>query len=351
MGATVLGRITAADIALAITAAAASGERVPVVNPAYEVANHRLTYLTLDGRGRTVTASGLVSVPVKTAGARSPVISYQHGTTFKDAEAPSNHAVASEPPVVMASLGYIVVAPDYVGYGASKGMEHPYLLSAPSASAVLDLLTAAKSWRRSNGIADNGQLFLAGYSEGGYVTVAAHRAMQTGNSVHLATLVTAVPGAGPYHLGVTMDELLRRVKDEHPVLGALISPGFLKNLGSTVRNEVRRLLLRLIIPDGADITLQTTFLDTYMADDDDAMERQSNVHDWKPDAPVSLYHGRDDQTVPYASATRTLQAMQARAAPQVSLTDCTATPADHLPCVVPYWTFMLAQLSGWARDL
>ena len=185
MGATVLSRIAAADIALAITAAAASGERAPVVNPAYEVANHRLIYLTLDGRGRTVTASGLVSVPVKATGARSPVISYQHGTTFKD----------------------------------------------------------------------------------------------------------------------------------------------------------------------ADITLQTTFLDTYMADDDDAMERQSNVHDWKPDAPVSLYHGRDDQTVPYASATRTLQAMQARAAPQVSLTDCTATPADHLPCVVPYWTFMLAQLSGWARDL
>jgi hypothetical protein len=43
--------------------------------------------------------------------------------------------------------------------------------------------------------------------------------------------------------------------------------------------------------------------------------------------------------------------MQARAAPQVSLTDCAAVPADHLPCVVPYWTFTLAQLAVWARDL
>ena len=243
------------------------------------------------------------------------------------------------------------MAPDYVGYGASKGAEHPYLLSAPSASAVLDLLTAAKSWRRSNGVADNGQLFLVGYSEGGYVTMAAHRAMQSGNSPHLATLVAAVPGAGPYHVGVTMDELLRRVKDEHPVIGALISPGFLKNLGSTVRDEVRRLLMRLIVPDDADVTIQSTFLDTYMADDTDAMERQSNVHDWRPDAPVPLFHGRDDQTVPYASAVRTLQAMQARAAPQAGLTDCTAVPADHLPCVAPYWAFMLGRLSGSARDL
>jgi hypothetical protein len=114
---------------------------------------------------------------------------------------------------------------------------------------------------------------------------------------------------------------------------------------------VRRLLLRLIVPDDADITLQTTFLDTYMADDDAAMERQSNVHDWKPDAPVPLFHGRGDATVPYASATRTLQAMQARAAPRVSLSDCAAVPSDHLPCVVPYLAFALAQLNAWVRDL
>lgn len=166
--ATLLNRISVADIAQAISSARAAGERLPPVAPVYEVANHRLSYLTVDGQGRSVTASGLISVPVKGVGARSPVISYQHGTIFKDAEAPSNHAVAGEVAVVLASLGYIVVAPDYVGYGASRGAEHPYLLAAPSAAAVLDLLSAAKSWRRSQGLVDNGQLFLAGYSEGGY---------------------------------------------------------------------------------------------------------------------------------------------------------------------------------------
>ncbi|MFM9887316.1 MAG: alpha/beta hydrolase family protein [Burkholderiales bacterium] len=350
-GATPLNRIPAADIAQAVAAGIAAGDTVPPVSPVYEVANHRVSYLTLDGQGRTVTASGLISVPVKAAGARSPVISYQHGTIFRDAEAPSNHAVASEPAVIMASLGYIVIAADYVGYGVSKGAEHPYLLSAPSASAVLDLLTAAKSWRRNNGIADNGQLFLVGYSEGGYVTMAAHRAMQSGGSPHLAGLVAALPGAGPYHVGLTMDELLRRVKAELPVIGALISPGFLKRLGSTVRDEVRRLLLRLIVPGDADVTFQTTVLDTYMADDTDAMERQSNVHDWKPEAPVRLFHGHEDETVPYASGARTLEAMQSRGATQVGLTDCAAAPSNHLNCVVPYWSFMLAQMSAVAKDL
>ena len=296
-------------------------------------------------------ASGLLSVPLKANGAASPVLGYQHGTTFKDAEAPSNHAVGWEPSVVMASLGYIVVAPDYVGYGASRGAQHPYLLAAPSASAVLDLLTAARTWRQRNQVADNGQLFLAGYSEGGYVTLAAHRAMQAGNSAHLANLVATVPGAGPYHVGVTMDELLRRVKDEHPILGALLSPGLLKNLGSTVRDEVRRLLVRLVVPDDADVTIQTNFVDNYLADDEAAIEQQSNVHDWTPAAPVALFHGPGDQTVPYASSARTLQTMQARAAPGVSLADCTATPNDHLPCVLPYWAFLFERLAPLARNL
>ena len=39
--------------------------------------------------------------PQKPAGAKSPLLSYQHGTIFRDAEAPSNNAVASEVAVVL----------------------------------------------------------------------------------------------------------------------------------------------------------------------------------------------------------------------------------------------------------
>lgn len=46
-------------------------------------------------------------------------------------------------------------------------------------------------------MADNGQLFLTGYSEGGYVTMATHRALQASASPHLQQLRMVVPGAGP----------------------------------------------------------------------------------------------------------------------------------------------------------
>ncbi|MBU0748745.1 MAG: lipase family protein [Gammaproteobacteria bacterium] len=345
-----LGTISAADIATALADEESLAEGVV---PRYSVASYRLEYLTTDADGKEVRASGLVSVPQKPAGSKSPVLSYQHGTIFRDAEAPSNNAVASEVALVLASLGYIVLAPDYVGFGASKGTPHPYLLSAPSAAATADFLTAARTWRSQANVADNGQLFLTGYSEGGYVTMATHRALQAGGSPHLQQLRLVVAGAGPYNVQTTMDGLVDVVRNEQPLIGALINPGFLRYLGGSVQREVRRLLLRALIPGDADVAYDTRFIDRFLADDVRALGDISSVYDYKPNVPVRLYHGRNDRTVPYASSVTTLRAMQNRGAGDlVSLTDCRAQPvAGHLECVPPFITFMLGQLAPVAQDL
>ena len=347
--ATLLGTVAAADIAAALTSEESLAQDVV---PRYAVTSYRLEYLTTDADGKAVRASGLVSVPQKAPGAKSPVLSYQHGTLFRDAEAPSNNAVASEVAVVLASLGYIVLAPDYVGFGASKGTPHPYLLAAPSAAATVDFLTAARTWRGQANVADNGQLFLTGYSEGGYVTMAAHRALQTSGSSHLQQLRMVVPGAGPYNVQATMDSLVDLVRDEQPVIGALINPGFLRYLGGSVQREVRRLLLRALMPGDADVVYDARFIDRFLDDDVPYIAEFSSVHDWKPNLPVRLYHGQDDRTVPYASSASTLQAMQQRGAGDlVSLTDCRAQPAGHMQCVPSFITFMLGQLAPVAQDL
>ena len=345
-----LGTIAASDIAAALSSKESLAQEVV---PRFGVTSYRLEYLTTGADGQEVRASGLVSVPQKPAGAKSPVLSYQHGTLFRDAEAPSNNAVASEVAVVLASLGYIVLAPDYVGFGASRGTPHPYLLSAPSAAATVDFLTAARTWRGQAGVADNGQLFLTGYSEGGYVTMAAHRALQAANSPHLQQLRMVVPGAGPYNVQTTMDGLVRLVRDEQPLVGALINPGFLRYLGGSVQREVRRLLLRALIPGDADVAYDTRFIDRFLADDVRALDEISSVYDYRPGVPVRLYHGRDDRTVPYASSVSTERAMLQRGAGDlVSLTDCRAEPvAGHLECVPPFITFMLGQLALVAQDL
>ena len=346
---TALTTIGRADIAAAL---GQIGQGEPSLLPRYAVATWRVEYNTIDADGKPIRASGLVAVPQKAAGMPSPVVSYQHATIFRDVEAPSNNAVPSEFSVVLASLGYIVLAPDYVGFGASRGTPHPYLISAPMAAAVNDFLTATRYWRATSQIKDNGELFLTGYSEGAYATMAAHRALQAEDSPLLKGLRLAVVGGGPYDVQATLDGLIDLVRDKQPILGALISPGLLRYLGGSVQREVRRALLRELIPDDADVVYDTRFLDSFFADDTLSIAQNNSVFDWRPQAPVLMFHGRDDRTVAYASAERTLDAMKQKGAGNlVSLTDCQAIPAGHLECVAPFVELLLNRIGSQATGL
>ena len=320
--------------------------------PRYSVSSYRLNYVTTDKNGAKVTASGLVSVPVKAAGARSPVLSYQHASTFRNNQAPSIKVEAVEPPLVLASLGYIVVSPDYVGFGASYGVEHPYLTSSPSSRAVIDMLSAAQTWRRQAGVADNGQLFLAGYSEGGYATMAAHRAIHQQGGELKTQLQAAVPGAGPYDVQETLDEQLDRVRKLFPPLALLIDPDHLSDASESVRNEVRRLLLRQMVPEDGDVRYQTLFMDRFLADDKAGIAAEHSVHlGWAPSVPVYLFHGRGDLTVPYSAAESARDTLRAAGAPDVTLTDCTTPKFGHLDCVPEYFRFAVDRMGRLPKDL
>jgi hypothetical protein len=347
--ATLVKTVSITDIA---TAMAQGGAEAFVASPRYAVNAYRLTYLTLDGQGQQIRASALVTVPQKPGNLPSPVLSYQHGTLQHEAEAPSYLSDQASPEVVLASLGYIVLSADYVGYGVSKGVNHPYLLSTPSAAVVMDLLTAARYWRQTRGVPDNQQLFLAGYSEGAYVTLAAQRALQAGAAPQRQEIVSTVVGDGPYDVGLTLDALLSLVRQQYPLIGNLLRPGFLKNLSDADRHNVRDAVLRQVQSSDSDVTFTPTFLDNYFADDRLAIEQQSNVNNWLPQKPVFLFHGRDDLTVTYLNSSSTLTLMQTLGAGnRVSLTDCQAQPAGHSECVLPYLHFMLESLARSAKDL
>ena len=146
------------------------------------------------------------------------------------------------------------------------------------------------------------------------------------------------------------DTLLARVADLSPWLGWALNPGNLSQLSDTVRDEVRRLLLRQMIPSDADVSYQTKFLDDYMADDTEAIHQDASVHwGWTPTVPVYLFHGRGDQTVPFAASVSALNTLQAAGGAPVTLTECTEPVSDHLECVPQYFRFAvdtMARTSG-----
>jgi fermentation-respiration switch protein FrsA (DUF1100 family) len=66
---------------------------------------------------------------------------------------------------------------------------------------------------------------------------------------------------------------------------------------------------------------------------------------------VHLFHGRDDQTVPYAASLSALDALQAAGASRVTLTDCTTADRGHVGCVPEYFEFAIDRRGRLAQDL
>ncbi len=110
---------------------------------------YNLRYRTQD-RGQVVEATAAVGIPDDLpAGQPAPVLVWLHGTSgFMDDCAPSADArEAIVAPVVLATQGYIAVAPDFVGMNgfgppSPPGTIMPYLVAEPTALSSIDGLRA-----------------------------------------------------------------------------------------------------------------------------------------------------------------------------------------------------------------
>jgi pimeloyl-ACP methyl ester carboxylesterase len=184
-----------------------------VASPKCSVIVHQLKYQTVGATEESTSASGALMLPSGTdpacQGAR-PVLLYAHGTSTERAfniaslssSNPEGLAIALE----FAAQGYIVVAPNYAGYDSSSLTYHPFLNADQQSKDMIDALKAARSAlpvSTAATITDNGKLFVTGYSQGGYVAMATHRAMQAAGT----TVTAAAPMSGPYALSAFGDAI------------------------------------------------------------------------------------------------------------------------------------------------
>ena len=118
---------------------------------------------------------------------RMPIVIYSHGTSLpKD-------AVASEfgghewifGAAAAAYYGFAVAMPDQPGMGGDGTDFHPFCHGKSLAYAIVDSIPAIRRTFEEdpclveNGYAWDGRIFLVGYSEGGYASLAAAREMET----------------------------------------------------------------------------------------------------------------------------------------------------------------------------
>jgi hypothetical protein len=165
-----------------------------------------LEYRTVGGKGEATNATAAIMLPagadIGCNGPR-PVVLYAHGTTaarnYNLAKwTDSTQAAAGEGLTIaamFAAQGYIVVAPNYAGYDKSTLPYHPYLNGDQQGKDMVDALTAARKTFPGIDAADSGSLLITGYSQGGYVAMAAHREMQATGKVVTASAALSAPSA------------------------------------------------------------------------------------------------------------------------------------------------------------
>jgi pimeloyl-ACP methyl ester carboxylesterase len=128
----------------------------------------RILYTTTGLTGKIIPASGLVVVSATAPAGPRPVVLWEHGTTgvaqkcapsiLKDPFSAGAMFIQDQ----VLARGWVLVAPDYLGLGASP--PHPYLVGIPEARSALDAVRAA---RQLSSIRFSNQTIVWGHSQGG----------------------------------------------------------------------------------------------------------------------------------------------------------------------------------------
>lgn len=307
----------------------------------YGVTVYTISYYT-QFQGERILASGLVCLPDVTTDSTSLLLGF-HGTITAHREAPSNFNLLQENISgfeLFASLGFVSIIPDYIGFGASENVMHPYYHYASAGAPSMDMVYAAEELLIKLNAAYQKELFMIGYSQGGYMSLATARYFEE-NLADTAdlTLRGVAAGAGAYHIAGVMEQIIRNnvypspaylayvIYAYHQTYGwddpltdyfqapyAAMIPGLFD--GSQSQGDINRQLTQnmseLLNPvflaslrDGSN----TRFLN--------ALE-ENRVDNWAPRTAVRLYHDQNDEIVPIADSEETYETMQGLGAQDVA---------------------------------
>lgn len=289
---------------------------------------YRITYNTTNTDGKPVVASGAVVIPdIKGA---LPLLNYNHGTYFPSQErsAPSYLSYGSELMVgkLFSAVGYLVVMPDYIGYGTTKNLQHPYGAYHLIAGSVIDMLYAVKELCDKNKIALSGKNFFSGWSEGAAVALATVKELEENHSGQFTPTATVV-NAGPYYSSGFVDYIL----DAEKPLSYMNSYVWVLQSYNRVYEIDKPTSYYFNEPAATDLEespeayishdpkklFTEKFRDNYKSGRDTALQlamQENDLWNWKPESKIVFCHGDKDDYVPLFNSEKAYSTMKAKGA-------------------------------------
>ncbi|WP_163715648.1 alpha/beta hydrolase family protein [Mangrovibacterium lignilyticum] len=325
---------------------------------------YTITYKTTF-HGVELIASGLVAVPA--AGGNYPVLSFQNGTNVLYSEAPTknykfnpddleNTTVVLES---MASLGFVVVIPDYPGFGSSEAVFHPYLEKENTLPALTDMILAAGELLAKEELEPklNGDLFIAGYSQGGWSTMQLLKELDQ-NPLDGFNLKAASCGAGPYNLSQMNSYVLAQDTYSMPYyfgyllhayeLHGLISNPLSDLFAATYAPKIPGLFdfvtsggaINAELTDNIDELFQADYISGFSSDSKfstvESALAANSISAWNLSTPTMLFHGDADVYVPVEISNDFISDFRELGVNDDMISLTTITGADHTGGVLPF---------------
>jgi len=282
-----------------------------------DIIRHKVFYNTLDAENNPIEASGVLFLPAENTELQG-IVSLQHSTLQSDAMTPSNSTVGINEYTVgafFASIGYLTVMSDHIGYGNTKELRHLYEVKNAYTNVPYDLLLAGEDFLNENEIAIPDSLYLVGYSNGAFASLALQQFIEDQNYFQITTTFA---GAGAYDKNRFAKDLLSQDQDLNfmgTYLWVLdvynsIYPSLNRSWDTYLQEPYAARLtavgeIQAAVPDSIiDLNpknlFQPSFLEGVLNDSDQALISildDNSVLDWKPVAPITFYHGTEDDFV------------------------------------------------------
>lgn len=344
--------------------ARAFGQEAMVEKITHGIAAYKIIYETTY-KEEVIDASGVMYLPTEIQ-SPAPILSLHHGTTFvkNDVASASGSFSGME---YFAAGGYITFMPDFIGYGESAAVFHPYYDQKHSAIAVIDLIKAGKNFLTDNEIPFNNQLFLAGYSEGGYVTMAAAKEIDL-HPEHNLKLTAIAAGAGGYDLSRMLEIIKTNDNYSYPAYLAFVIISYNETnewdlpLSYFFQEEYASVLPDLMdgtkTGDQINASLTTNLNDLFNPEFYERIKNgnESNfqaaliqnsigLDSWTPSAPTRLFHGTADKIVPYANSEIVYENLLENGAEDIKLIKIEG--GTHGSSIIP----MIQSLVPWFESL
>jgi len=329
----------------------------------YDVSLYKITYQTIDIQGNFTPASGLVVIPENITDA--PLMSYQHGATMTKTEVPSQRSLEHFLGVTFGTEGYVVALPDYLGLGDSP-VFHPFVHAKTEASATIDMMRATRNFCTENDVSLNGEVFLAGYSQGGHATMATIREIETNLTEEFQVKAVASGGA-PLDISTTQRLFLMRnepysfsellpyviyaydeIYDLFETPSEVFVAPYDETLGKYFTPEMSftfdDIALEMPASGIAKEILQPTYLEAFEADENHPLRiamKKNDVYDFKVNVPIKICHCEADEVITVQHAQIATEALQ-KYGTDVTLVD-PAPQANHRTCV----TYSMREILKW----